>query len=207
MKIYAYVAAAGFVMAGCAGESETSSAPAAEDQGLGERTVTVDGWTATAYPPWTTCIGPGPDGCAWSDLTAQADFAGPSGTTRRAGVCLLQMTDTSCNTVADCGGSPSTLPSGGFRYCANVSGYKRCGFRPGSPQNFCAGTPAMGGASVPPGFYSAPRRTVPDYTDHVSYACFAGCATSDPSVSSATTNVAPGTRCFDDYGVEIACNH
>lgn len=184
-KMTMMVAAMGAALtafAGCAADQGVD-APAAEDDALeAQASITNNGFTATSEIPSTPRINNVP---SYGDLWSRATFTGPSN--RRMGVCMLQMTGTPCTTTAQCGSSPSSLPSGGFRYCTNPdnSGQKYCAFRPGSPTAFCAGTPAQGGVVVAPGTYTTPRRTVSPGVDYVSYACFEGCATSDPAVSSA----------------------
>lgn len=201
-------------MAGCANATGDHDAPEAADATLAEAaSITNGSWTANAYAPFTTCgsggFGGGPNSCAWSDLSGRASFSAPAGSTRKAGVCMLQLTGAGCNTVADCATSPATLPPGGARYCVNVdnAGYKQCGFRPGSATSYCAGSPALSGnPAVAPGTYTTPRRTVPNYTEFVSYACFEGCGASDPSVSSSSTNVVPGEDiCWDANGQLTPC--
>lgn len=121
---------------------------------------------------------------------AHATFTGPAGKTRRMGVCLLKkyggFNGTPCTTTAQCGAAPTTLPAGGFRYCAapQNTGQKYCFFRPGPPTTYCAGTPAQNLQPVSPGAKSTPI-VVSGKGMFVSYACFEGCSATDPSTSSA----------------------
>jgi hypothetical protein len=141
-------------------------------------------WVADALSPQA----PQASGQIWG----RATFSGPGGATRRMGVCLLHKYlsgggGTACNTAADCGNAPASLPAGGFRYCTNPngSGTKYCYFRPGPPTSFCAGTPANGNVPIAPSTLYTPHNA---YTaPSVSYACFEGCAATDPSVSSGET--------------------
>jgi hypothetical protein len=158
---------------------DTLDVPVSEDDSLGEQqTISDNGWMLSATRPQLSPCG---------DVTGGALVSGPSGATRALGVCLLIRTTTACTTVADCNSAPSTLPSGGYRYCVapNGAGTKYCSYRPGSQAGWCAGTPALGtpmGAvnlsvvAVSPGGIPADR--------WLSYACFAGCTASDPSSSS-----------------------
>jgi hypothetical protein len=171
------------IIGGCAVRTEEpAEVPAAEDDVLGElASVTSGAWTGTAVTPFTPGLGLNRP---WGDLSASASFAGPAGSTRRMGVCLLQMTTTPCTSVANCTMTP---PPGGFVYCTKPDGaaQKYCAFRPGAPSTWCAGTPALGGnPPIASGSYTTPRRGALSGVDYVSYACFEGCSASDPSVSS-----------------------
>lgn len=168
---------------GCGAEGADTAATV-DDDGLAEQqliySTNADGtWSANALKPQFL----GED--YWT-LSAQADFTGPSGKTRKMGVCLLQHTSTPCTSVANCGSAPSTLPAGGARYCtgANGSSTKYCAFRPGYASDFCAGSPAHGGAAVSPGHQDSPWQTVGGVAQYLSYACFEGCSATDPSSSS-----------------------
>jgi hypothetical protein len=163
--------------------------------------ITDNGWTMTSLTPTANVVGSGA-----STIYGGVTFARTSGpTTRKAGVCLLSVYLTQstgmkqvCNTVADCGSYPTTLPAGGFRYCAayDAGGTKFCMYRPGSPANFCTGTPANGGLDIAPGTYSTPTKLVSSGWEvqlnapapsnmrlsiWESYGCFAGCTTTDPA--------------------------
>jgi hypothetical protein len=177
---------AGTVLVACAaGEAVDSEAPGLDPNGLEESqvitSVNADGtWTANALTP----VKPG------YEVSAVATFTGPPGKTRRMGVCALLRgsagAGTTCNTVADCSGAPALLPAGGFRYCVapNGTGTKKCFYRPGPPAQYCTGTPAMAGnPPIAPGTFYTPSTS---YTGlWISYACFEGCAATDPSSSSA----------------------
>lgn len=155
-----------------------------EDQLL--TSVNADGtWTANSYPPEISAYP--------YNLRATTVFTGPAGKTRRMGPCLLRLhqsgggSGTNCTTVADCSNSPTTLPQGGFRYCAapNGTGQKQCYYRPGPPTTYCAGTPALQGAQVAPGTYSTPWiANTPIGSTWITYGCFEGCTATDPSSSS-----------------------
>jgi hypothetical protein len=173
-------------LVGCASSAtDEDLAPAGDLDGLESRasitSVNAAGtWVASAEPPAIA------DEPTWKAIAARATFTGPA-TTRRMGVCLLRKTNTPCNTVADCGNAPASLPAGGFKYCTNVDnvGQKYCSYRPGPATTFCAGTPANGNVPIPPGTYQAPWGW-DAVASYVSYACFEGCAATDPSVSSAS---------------------
>jgi hypothetical protein len=143
---------------------------------LDSDTVSFNGWTATSKNI-TFTFGMG--------LSASAGFTGAGNFPH--GVCLLKehAPEKACNTDADCGNAPTTLPTGGYRYCTKPYGwaYKTCFFRPGSTQNFCAGTPKTG-VPLPAGNLATyPGGSGAGY--YVSYACLAGCTASDPSVARA----------------------
>jgi hypothetical protein len=156
--------------------------------------VSYGGWTGDALTPTVipSTYFKEPNPKVW----ARASFAG-AGTTP-AGVCLLKQyiqtngQAVTCNSSADCGSAPTALPTGGFRYCTwangGGSGPKYCFYRPGSAANFCAGTPATG---VP---ISAATLSTPYHYmagDFISYACFLGCTSSDPSASSVAVAANP----------------
>lgn len=182
-------------VAGCATEDVSAQAPEVDGDTLGEEAMVssqnaAGWWYATAHEPWSP---------EFNTVVGRASFDGPQGVTRRMGVCLLQMTNTPCTGIPvgsetkqqainrECAASPSHVPTGGFRYCAKADGesQKRCAVRPGSPANFCAGTPALGGAQVYVGYKSTPVRGMSLNVQYVSDACFEGCTATDPSVSSA----------------------
>jgi hypothetical protein len=179
------------VMAGCAAQSSNGEddVPDVDDADGLEATqlivnVNAQGtWTADAHQPTTTA----PQGTNAS-MKGRATFTGPAGATRRMGACLLQIWGGACNTVADCNNSPAGLPAGGFRYCTapNNVGQKVCAFRPGPASSWCEGTPALAGnPPVAPGLFDTGYKLVPVATQFITYACFEGCAASDPSSSSA----------------------
>jgi hypothetical protein len=190
----------------CAAQTEDATneaAPAADEDALDTEQVLVNGaYTATAYKPSSVIP---------NSIRSGANFAGPG--PRRMGVCLLRLTTTACNTVADCNSAPVSLPAGGFRYCTNpdATGTKYCAYRPGSQTGYCAGTPALGGALVNPGTFYSPNVGIPlDSTKYVSYACFEGCAVSDPSISSVTYSVSQckaADPCgWADYCIDFGCD-
>lgn len=159
--------------------------------------INADGtWTASAWTPYGDT----------SSAEIGATFTGPSGKTRKMGVCGLQRygTGVACSTVANCNNAPTTLPSGGARYCTapNGTGQKYCYYRPGSATTYCAGSPALGGTAVAPGAYSkAGLRFTANWQGAtvISYGCFEGCTATDPSSSSTSTLLSPAdcgtTRC------------
>lgn len=166
-------------MAGCAATEPADAAPQADDETLDEtQSVTSGSWTATANAPVIS----------FGELYGSASFAGPAGTTRKAGVCLLKKTTTTCSTATDCAGV--SVPTGGARYCTapNGVGTKYCYVRNGTQGALCAGSPALGGAAVAPGTYYTP--SVSQAGTYISYACFEGCAATDPSASSSTLAIA-----------------
>lgn len=190
------------LVAACGGTSDLDDvAPTADLDGTDElgsvTNCNVDGcWTGSAIEPLY-------DG--GMELRARAVFSGPADKTRRMGVCLLQRygSGVNCTQASDCANAPTTLPSGGSRYCAAVEGstQKQCYYRPGTNVNYCAGSPALPCVStitgqactcgtsncapppVAPGEYTSPVRTVSAGT-YISYACFESCAASDPATSS-----------------------
>jgi hypothetical protein len=176
------------VVAGCAEAipEGTGDTPDIVEDALGtEATITntnADGvWVADAIGTSANV----------DNLFAKASFTGPAGKTRRMGACLLRRYEPpsggaqTCTTVADCSNAPSTLPTGGFRYCTASAGstIKRCYFRPGPPTTHCVGTPANGGQPIASGFYNTPGGPEREGA-YISYACFEGCTASDPAISS-----------------------
>lgn len=206
-KLISMVALGAFVMAaGCAsqtGAGEVDPSLVDEDATEPQQLLTstnADGtWTADALAPQVH------DDGTMAYMSASANFTGPSGKTRRMGVCLLEKTTTTCNTVADCGSAPSYLPTGGFRYCTNLNGTgtKYCAVRNGPPTEYCAGTPALGGARVAPGTYQTAMLETGYGRPHLSYGCFEGCAATDPS-SSSTAKVRENMFCIR-YPTAPAC--
>jgi hypothetical protein len=206
------VASALALTVGCAAEAESGSVPDVDVETLETAasitSVNANGtWVANATAPMQVGIG---------SVRAKATFTGPAGFTRAMGVCLLKMTTTACNSVADCASSPASLPSGGFRYCTapNNGAQKYCAFRPGSQATYCGGTPALppvGGLpqKVAPGTYQTATAGVSPAVDYVSYACFEGCTATDPSVSSTEfascyANAPPGSNFY--YCVDVRCD-
>jgi hypothetical protein len=180
----------------CAAPSEIEPLPV-DDARLEERApVTSGAWTATATAS-RRLVGDHEGVEAFG--TFGATFAGPAGSTRAMGACrLVQYTTVThapvaCNTVADCSAAPSTLPTGGFRYCtnANNTGQKYCFYRPGAPSAHCLGTPATGGP-IAPGSYAMSEISLAQGSAWISYACFEGCSVTDPSSSS---SIAGGFGC------------
>jgi hypothetical protein len=185
MKIFgtATIAAVCSLLAsvGCSLQAPASDEAVALEDGTIEEQQTVydNGWSATANAPGTWGVS-APKG------QAVADFTGSG--TRRAGVCLLKKTSTTCNTVADCSGV--TVAPGGFRYCTspNLTGQKYCYVRNGSAASWCGGTPANG-AQISAGTVYSPAVNVWFGDNLISYACFEGCVATDPSSSSTSTVV------------------
>lgn len=184
-RVHSLAMVASFLtLAACTSEATSSDLPETEEGLEASQTIyntNADGtWSASAQTPWLDDI--------YNPyyMKGGASFGGPSGKTRKMGVCLLEKTGTVCNTVADCGSSPASLPTGGSRYCStlNGTGSKYCMFRPGTQTAWCAGSPALGGTAVAPGSYQTNWMNVPWQTPYVSYACFEGCTASDPSSSS-----------------------
>jgi hypothetical protein len=175
----------GLVAVGCSAQTSNvlEEAPGAETEEAVEETqlITSGAWTAFAHQP----------GADDPFILGAATFTGPAGQTRRMGVCLLQAhsPSVSCNTTADCNNAPSSLPGGGFRYCTspNGSGAKRCYFRPGSAGAYCSGTPAHG-QPIAAGTYGTPSVLPIQGKQYISYACFEGCVSTDPSSSSTMTS-------------------
>jgi hypothetical protein len=180
------------VLVACASaEDSASEVPSLDTDAVeGQQVVTsinADGtWTADAWRP-------GQETSSFPIyVRGGAHFAGPAGKTRRMGVCGLQEGKTAaqvakpCTTASDCSDAPATLPAGGFRYCTAPEGIgqKYCYFRPGPPSTFCAGTPANGGVPIAPAYLETPSMYSPNSRKWISYACFEGCAVTDPSSSS-----------------------
>lgn len=165
-----------------AGDDEVSPVPvddATAAQAIIYSTNAAGTWTAEAFKPVIPSV-------TGAGVTASAAFTGPSGYTRKMGVCALKLGGGTCSTVADCSGFPATLPTGGARYCTQAEGdtAKRCYFR-GASTSYCAGSPALGGAAVAPGTFTTPSLSAGRESTWLSYGCFEGCAATDPSVSSA----------------------
>ena len=167
-------------VAGCAAESEAASSydgPQPELDTVAPDVISVNAtgtWESFADKPYFRA----------NDLLLMGTgrFTGPAGSTRGMGTCLIELTSASCATVADCAGSPATLPTGGARYCE----YGRCGFR-GPKSQWCAGTPA-GSGPVPPGSYSIYLPGPPkENTGYITRSCFEGCFGSPAEVSPITT--------------------
>jgi hypothetical protein len=202
--VLAAVALAGSVLVGgCASATEVEAeeeAPVALADGMEASAIVYSAdaagmWSAKAY---------GGSG-EFNMYEGQATFTGPAGATRRMGACALREyrvggNAVACNTAADCGGAPATLPAGGFRYCVapNNVGVKTCFYRPGAPSNFCAGTPANGNVPIPAQTLYT-RGSGPAGTRWLTYACFEGCTATDPSSSSVAVPLAGcymcGARC------------
>lgn len=194
----------------CSTETDDGVAPEAADVSLdGEQLVTTtnaDGtWTGNAYTFETY----GPLGRAV--VNAAADFTGPAGKKRKMGLCLLRMSSITCTATTqaqvDSQCASITLPTGGSRYCTapNGSGTKKCAWREGPPSTYCAGSPALAGAAVSPGTYTAPGKGNKMSVPYISYACFEACAVTDPSSSSAAYALPGSGGCYDRYGNPIPC--
>lgn len=199
------------------GNGGAPAAPAVEDDGLSDqatRTLIADGgtWTGTAQTPVLQGSSAYPNR---RSVSASAVFTGPG--SFKMGVCALQLTQLPCTGIPNQGetvkdaidrecGSLS-IPSGGGRYCTaqNDVGQKYCAIRPGAQSAYCAGSPTTcktsSGAScecgspncgppqtVAPGTLTTPVVSAPLYSNWISYACFDGCKSSDPSSSSAVLN-------------------
>lgn len=114
-----------------------------------------------------------------SGYKARTVFTGPTGKTRAMGLCALKLynetSPVACTTTANCTSAPTSLPTGGARYCIapENSGQKYCYYRPGGPTTYCAGSPALGGTPVGPGTYTVP--TASPSGAWASYGCFEGC--------------------------------
>lgn len=198
-----------FGITGCAA-SDVADVSAPAEVGLEETQIVystnADGtWSSDAQAPGFAQT----PGTYTYEGAGAAVFTGPSGKTRKLGVCVLKQympsSPTACNTVADCGSAPSSLPAGGARYCTaeNNSGQKTCFFRPGSAANWCAGSPANGGVAVAPGYYQTPLFSAGLATQkYISYGCFEGCAATDPSSSS--VGVYPPKQC-QQYCNGVCC--
>lgn len=193
------------VVAGCA-SAVAPDAPAdlaegsLDEQQLIYSTNTAGTWSADAKTPGLDIH---------NRVYASAVFTGPTGSTRKMGVCTLRLTETTCSTVADC--STVYVPTGGAKYCTapNGTGQKVCAVRAGSQTSYCAGSPALGGTAVAPGTYSTPHQPAESLTSYISYACFEGCAATDPSSSSAVYNTwncsASPQFCFRYYPGDDTC--
>lgn len=176
------VSAVLLAITGCAVDEPTNGdVPAIDVDAVEEAQLLTSGaWTADAHAPNGGMVSEG------EPVYGSATFTGPAGNTRRLGVCILKQKKSGgnpipCSTASTC---PAT-PTGGFRYCTapNGVGQKTCFERSGPPSTYCAGTPANGGAAVSAGTYYTP--SVPASTGiWISYACFEGCASTDPSSSS-----------------------
>jgi hypothetical protein len=179
---------------GCA-SAGVVEAPEVDEEGAGPSySISNNGWTMTATQP--TKNG------SWIFGGVQLTrTSGP--TVRPAGACLLSVyvnaaaNPVTCNSVADCSSYPSSIPAGGYRYCApfDASGPKFCMYRPGAQASYCTGTPATG-LPIAPGTYGTPGAiwdsawSVPmappaglHYASWASLGCFAGCTATDPSVT------------------------
>jgi hypothetical protein len=174
-------------MSGCAATTETDDVPVTSLDTMEHRqlvtSTNADGtWTAYAGQPGRLGTGVG------QRVVGTTTFTGPTGPTRRMGVCLLKREVTQpCNSVADCNYAPASLPTGGFRYCSSEDGsaQKYCYYRPGPPSTFCAGTPANGGVPIAAQHLITPQvLSGTEGTRWISYGCFEGCAATDPSSSS-----------------------
>jgi hypothetical protein len=184
---------------GCGQAADATEAPPVDEAPLEAQNM---GWNAYPSMYASTTLG---------GALAQVLFQSPSpNTSRRAGVCALQQfRDSSaqpvtCNTANDCGSAPSSVPSGGLRYCAAPagSGTKYCYFRPGSQASLCAGSPATGQPITTDAYgYSYQQAYGPGAIGSLwlSYACFEGCASSDPYVSSNTEVIQGGCFPGDQY--------
>lgn len=120
-------------------------------------------------------------------------FAGPAGKTRQMGMCIVQRYEdgpqgVSCGSVDDCGAAPAELPDGGSRYCVAPGGRGEsfCHFRPGDRETYCAGSPALEFAAIPPGSYSVSSAARPG-TRWLAIACFEGCENTPRIVSATAT--------------------
>lgn len=200
--VFACCSALGLATFGCAETAQDEGAPVAEDDGLGERLagLTNGGWYVEAKTP---NVAPyyKIQARAWVQRNTTPDK-------RMVGVCLMEEGRTStnqiktCSTAADCTNAPSTLPSGGARYCAKAENetVKRCWFRASNALS-CAGSPATHAPVdlTPPAVattLATPYKISYDTSiKFISYACFEGCLASDPAISSAaaSTMVYDGT--------------
>lgn len=192
------------VLAACA--SPNGDAPdALDDEALDPAAIIVgpNGWTAEALTPVNTPVDDDP-----RYLAGQARFVGSG--TQKAGVCLLRVSTTTACTIPTTGTAAEkqaaidaqcaaalVKPTGGNYYCPDLGGIRRCAVRPGTQAAWCAGSPALGGALVGAGTYTTTNNRVVAQTPYISYACFSGCAVSDPSVSSQTltTTIMAGKAC------------
>lgn len=183
-----------FAAFGCAAPG-AEDAPSTEDGLEPSQLVTSGSWTAYAQG-YSSEMG--------DAFGAYATFTGPANTSRKVGTCALRQylnssVPVTCTTAADCGSAPSSLPTGGARYCTAPDGVgtKKCFYRPGSATSYCAGSPALGGAAMTADSsgYVWLDKTVSaaSNTRWISYACFEGCAATDPS-SSSTVVVQPSCK-------------
>jgi hypothetical protein len=179
--VFAVVAALG----GCAqpiSPAIDDDAPDTLDVGTEEQQIV---YSANADGMWSANA---TNGGGDFNYQAWGAFTGPGGRTRRMGVCALKQYNplwpTPCNTAADCAGI--SVPAGGFRYCVqpNGVGAKTCFIRPGPATTYCAGTPANGGVPIAPGTIATGTYNAGPNSKWLSYACFEGCAVTDPSSSS-----------------------
>jgi hypothetical protein len=121
------------------------------------------------------------------------EFSGPAGKTRQMGMCIVRrhQSDTGsvpCDTVDDCASAPAVLPEGGRRYCLAPAsrGAKFCHYRPGQPEQNCAGSPALDFARIPPGAYRVDRAAAPG-SQWLTLACFNVCVALPPAISESAT--------------------
>ena len=122
-----------------------------------------------------------------------ATFVGPAGKTRRMGMCLVQhylsaTGGVACHTPDDCQAISASLPPGAHLYCLGsaLDGPSHCHFRPGTPQTYCAGSPAQGLSPIAPGTYRVEAAAVAG-SEWRAMACFEGCAALPPAASPAVT--------------------
>jgi hypothetical protein len=200
--------ALGSLLFGCAAAPiEGDSALVADDDGLAPsqliyNTNATGTWSASAYA----------EDMSGGLVQAYSNFTGPANQSRRFGVCALRQhrpvngSPVACNSTADCNSAPTSLPAGGFRYCTapNGVGTKYCFFRPGPATTYCAGTPANGNVPINVGgsgavTLSAYAENVPSESRWIGYACFEGCAVSDPSSSSSITVAPPCSWVGNQY--------
>lgn len=176
---------------GCASAAD-ADAPTADDSSLESESAIVT--SVNANGTWTgEAMTPEPVADGSTLFNSMSYFTGPAGYTRKMGGCALKAYksasggQTTCTTVADCASAPASLPAGGARYCAQPDGEttKKCYYRPGASTVYCAGSPAQSGAAVAPGAYGV-RIMGADRDRWITYACFEGCATTDPATSSAS---------------------
>jgi hypothetical protein len=202
--------------AACESGDTESVAPVAELDTTGAQgtvwSANAQGWwSATAQVPDVPSTFVGEGGYTYFNFRGSAVFDGPAGATRRMGVCLLAhmggVGGIACSTAADCG-----TPSGGnFYYCADPysTGNKQCYVRPGSQTAYCGGSPALpGNAPIAPATIYTPQFTASYGNYWVSYACFEGCATTDPSTSSIGYIYGPqylGDPCGGNWCGDVCC--
>jgi hypothetical protein len=197
MKVFTCVAVTGTIglvaLVGCSstidpGEIDGEEPSADVDTAEPNASVVVNGFTLTANKPPLMMMHTGPQAGL---IQARGHMTVSGGTgVRPMGVCLLELhrdpggAARPCSTANDC--ANITVPAGGFRYCANIDnvGQKYCFARKGTAAALCAGTP-VNGVPIGNGTYQTPSTFgAPGVTSWISYACSAGCSTSDPSVSS-----------------------